>query len=271
MPSNIFYQGFDLDDLYEYPRQGTPAAPRSFLVNSVDISDRYTSLASTSVADGNIASRIPLTGVLSSAGVDLSETFAGNPSQYSISSLASPESSTPRTVTSTSTFTHQFTLAFPSAAALEEFFHFGGRVLISAENAGSFPAGSEDKSLQDAWAGMESVTVYDMGTYCTGLLGTVNNPNVGGSNIGTTPVTLYTLPVAGTYGSNTYTIAVVANAAAGSATTLTFTITLSLTRSGSVNDTYDGTRASIIQQRNYSGLVSPTQSPPTYSQITFNW
>lgn len=269
--SNIFYNGTNIDTIYETPALGALTTNRNYQVNGVDIANRYTALTSVSTANGNIATRIPPTGVLLSNGTDLSSIFAGNPGQYSTSSLATASSSTTRTVTGTSVFTHQFTVTFASASALTNYFLYGGRIVISASNVGSFGGGSADALLQSAFSSIGNFIVYDVGCYRTGAGGTVNNPTVGGSNIGTSTTTLYTLNIGAPYGTSSYVIQMVANAASGSATVLTFTITLTLVRAGVVNDVYNGTRNSIIQQRNYSGAVPPTQSAPTYGLTTFNW
>lgn len=269
--SNIFYQGTNIDSIYETPRLGTATTNRNYLVSGVDIADRYTALANVSIANGNIATRVPSTGILLSNGTDLSSIFAGNPGQYTVSTLTTQSSSTVRTVTSTSTFTHSFTCTFASAAALTNYFNFGGRIQITASNAGSFGAGTADLLLQNALSSIGTIVIYDVGHYRTGAGGTVNNAGVGGANLGTTSTTFYTLNIGAPYGTSSYVVTAVANAAAGSATVLTITITLTLVKSGTIDDVYSGTRSSVIQQRRYSGVVPPTQSAPTYATVTFNW
>lgn len=271
MVANIQYQGTDLDNIYETPRLGAATTNRNYLVSGVDISGRFTALSSTTEGNGNISTRIPPTGILLSNGTDLSSIFAGNPSQYSITTLTTQSAATTRTVGATVNLTHQFTLTFSNAAAMTNYFTYGGRILITAANNGSFSAGTEDAILQTALASMGTFVIYDTGHYRTGAGGTVNNSTIGALELGTTPVLFYTLTDGTPYSSSDYTITAVANAAAGSATVLTITIVLTLVQAGSVADSYNGTRVSQIQQRNYSGAVTPTQAAPTYATVTFNW
>jgi len=271
MTANISYNGTDLDTIYEPPALGAITTARNFQVSGSDIANRYSAISSWSTGNGNISTRIPPTGILTSSGTDLSSIFVGNPGQYSISTLAAPSGSTTRSVGTTVNLTHQFTVTFASAAALTNYFTYGGRIQISAANNGSFTAGTEDAVLQSTLASMGTLIVYDTGHYRTGAGGTVNNAGIGGADLGTTSTLFYTLTDGSPYSSSSYTVTAVANAAAGSATVLTFTIVLTLVQSGVVADSYSGTRVSTIQQRRYSGVVSPTQAAPTYSQITFNW
>lgn len=275
--SGIFYKGTDLDTVFE-SRLGAAAANRNFRNSGTDIADRYTALTSTTQANGNLASRVPPTGVLTSAGVDLSTTFAGHAGQYSLTTLTTQSSSTVRNIGATTDYTHQFTLTFGSAAALTNYFTYGGRIQITAANNGSFTAGTADALLQTMLSSMGTLIILDhtnaasIGHYRTGAGGTINNATTGGTNIGTTPVLLYTLTDGSPYGSSNYTVTMVANAAAGAATVLTITIVLHLVQSGTDVDVYSGTRVSQIQQRNYSGVVTPTpQAAPTYATVTFNW
>lgn len=154
---------------------------------------------------------------------------------------------------------------------MTSYFTYGGRILITAANNGSFTAGTEDALLQTMLSSMGTFVIYDQGHYRTGAGGVVNNAAIGALELGTTSTLFYTLTDGSPYNSSNYTITAVANAAAGSATVLTITIVLTLVQAGSVADSYNGTRVSQIQQRNYSGVVSPTQSAPTYSTVTFNW
>lgn len=271
MTANIQYKGTDLDSIYENPILGAATTTRNYQVSGVDISGRYTALANVTTGNGNIATRIPPTGILTSAGTDLSSIFAGAPGQYSTTTLATATSSTTKTIGATQTLTHVFTVTFASAAALTNYFTYGGRIQIAAANTGTFTANTADAKLQTMLASMGTMIIYDVGHYRTGAGGTVNNAAVGGQNIGTTSTSLYSLTDAAPYGSCTYTISMVANAVAGSATVLTFTITLTLVQGGVVSDSYAGVRTSTIQQRNYSGVVTPTQSAPTYTLTSFNW
>jgi hypothetical protein len=269
MPANISYKGTDLDNIFENPILGAATSNRNYLVSGTDIAQRYTALANVSIANGNIAARIPPTGILTSAGTDLSSIFAGKSSNYSVTTLTTQSGASAKSIGATQTLTHQFTITFASASALTNYFTYGGRILITGANTGG--SGSADTTLTAMFSSMGTFTVYDVGCYRTGAGGTVNNPSVGGSNIGTSSTLLYTLTDGSPYGSSNYTITMVANAASGSATVLTFTCVLTLVQAGTVADSYTGTRTSQIQQRNYAGAVTPTQSAPTYATVTFNW
>ena len=89
--------------------------------------------------------------------------------------------------------------------------------------------------------------------------GTITNASIGGSNIGTSSVALYNTTDGSPYTGSTYSVSMVANAAAGSATVLTITSVLTIVTAGTVADTYTGTYTSAVQQRNH-----PTQSVPTF-------
>lgn len=271
MPANISYKGTDLDSLFDTPKTGLTLASIGFQVAGTDIVTRFTGLAYRSAAAGNLGSRIPPTGILTSAGTDLSNIFAGNSSQYSITSLAAVTGAA-LSVGATVSRTHSFSLTFASAAELTNYFLYGGRIQITAANTGTYTAGTANALLQTMLASMGTLIIYDAGHYRTGAGGTVNNAATGGSNIGTTSTLLYTLTDGSPYSASTYTVTMIANAAVGSATVLTITIVLTLVQSGTVADSYAATaRTSTIQQRNYSGVVTPTQSAPTYAIITNTW
>jgi len=272
MTANIQYKGTDIDNIYETPRLGAARANSNYQVSGVDISNRFTDLAAVSIPNGNIATRIPPTGILTSSGTDLSSLYAGNPGQYSITTLTTQSSSTLRTVGATQTLTHQFTVNFPNAAALTNYFTYGGRILITAANSGSFAGGSADANLQAMFASMGTLVIYDQGVYRTGAGGVVNNPTQGGQVIGAGFATLFTLTDGSPYSSSNYVVSMSGTGQnAGSVFVLTFSCVLTLVQSGATPDTYSGTRTSTVQQRNYSGAVTPTQAAPTYSTTTFNW
>jgi hypothetical protein len=260
MTANISYKGTDLDNIYENPILGAATTSRNYLVAGVDISTRYTALSNVTTGNGNIAARIPPTGILTSAGTDLSSIFAGKPSNWAVTTPLAP---THAGFTSPTTLTHTFTVTFASAAALTNYFNYGGRITILPSQTG---AGAADADLQLMFAQIGTLIIYDAGHYITGT-GTgvvVNNPTVGGSNIGTTPTTFLTATEATLYTSNTYTVTVTADAAAGSATVLTVSAVLVIATHGTIVDTYAGTYTSSIGQRNYNGAVTPTQAAPTF-------
>lgn len=261
MTANISYKGTDLDLIYENPKLGAAISNVNYLVASSDISNRFTGLANVTIGNGNIATRIPPTGILASAGTDLSSLFAGKPSQYTITTPLSP---THATFTSPITMTHRFTVTFASAAALTNYFTYGGRIIIGpSQSAGT----TADTNLQAMFTQIGTLVIYDVGHYITGAGAgvTVNNSGTGGSNIGVTQTTILTATEATTYTSNTYVANIQANAAAGSATVLTINAILTIVTAGSTPDSYTGTYTSNIQQRNYSGAVTPTQAAPTFA------
>lgn len=270
MTANISYQGTDLDNIFENPILGAATTNRNYLVAGTDIAQRYTALANVSIANGNIAARIPPTGILLSNGTDLSSIFAGKSSNYSVTTLTTQSGATAKSIGATQTLTHQFTVTFASASALTNYFTYGGRILITASNTGG--SGAADTALTNMFSSMGTFVVYDQGCYRTGAGGTVNAPSIGGQTIGAGFATLYTLTDGSPYGTSNYTIQMSGTGQnAGSVTTLTFICTLTLVQSGVIADSYTGTRTSQIQQRNYSGAVTPTQSAPTYATTTFNW
>jgi hypothetical protein len=261
MTVNIQYKGTDLASIFENPALGTLHANVNYQSAGTDIANTFTNLASVSVANGNIASRIPPTGILTSAGTDFSSIFAGASSNWT---LTTPLAPTHTGFTSPTTLTHTFTVTFASAAALTSYFNYGGRITIGPTQSAGTVA---DTDLNAMFTQIGKVVIFDVGTYITGAGSgiTVNNPNVGGTNIGTTQTTLVTATEATTYTSNTYTVKITANAAAGSATVLTITAILGIVTHGTVVDSYTGTYTSTIQQRNYTGVVTPTQSAPTFA------
>jgi len=264
MTANIQYKTTDLDSIFETPKQGTAAANVNYQVAGVDIAGRYTALANVTTGNGNIAARIPPTGVLSSAGTDLSSIFAGAPAQYS---LTTPLAPTHAGFTSPTTLTHTFTVTFASAAALTSYFSYGGRIIVGPNQSAGTAA---DTNLQAMFAQVGTFIIYDVGNYISGAGSGIvlNNAAIGGSNIGVTQTTILTGTEATTYTSNTYVVKIQANAAAGSATVLTINIVLSIVTHGTIVDTYTGTYTSTIQQRNYSGFVTPTQTAPTLLTTT---
>jgi hypothetical protein len=271
MTANIQYKGTDLDSIYETPRLGAARANVNYQVAGVDISNRFTDLAAVTEANGNAGTRIPSTGILTSSGQDLSSLFAGNPAgQFSLTTLTTQSGSVAKSVGATQTLTHQFTVTFASAAALTNYFTYGGRIQITAANTGGSTAA--DTALNTMLTGMGTFVLYDTGHYRTGAGGTVNNPTVGSTTLGTSSVLMMTLTDGSPYGTSNYTITAVANAAAGSATIITFTCVLTLVQAGNTADSYTGTRTSTVQQRNYNGLYVPSaQAAPIYATVTFNW
>ena len=269
MPANISYKGTDLDSIFETPRVGTAAANTNYQVAGVDISNRFTALAARSEAGGNAGARVPPTGILTSAGTDLANLYAGAPGQYSVTSLASITGAA-LTVGATVARTHSFTLTFASAAALTNYFTYGGRIQITAANTGTYSAGSANALLQTMLSSMGTLIIYQTGHYRTGAGGTVNNAATGGSNIGTTSTLLYTLTDGSPYGASTYTVTMVANAAAGSATTVTLTVLFSDAHNTQGDENVDGTLTSTVTlvQPSTTYLTNTWGTPTISSSIT---
>lgn len=261
MTANIQYAGVDIDNIYENPRLGAAASNANYQVSGVDISDRFSALSSASEANGNIATRIPPTGILLSSGTDLSSIFVGKPTQYSLTTPSGGSQNSGGGWTTPKTWTHTLTVTFSSASALTNYFLYGGRIQIAPSQSSGTVA---DNTLATMFSNMGTLIIYDQGHYRTGTGGTITNAGTGGSNIGTTPVALFNTTDGSPYTATTYTVSMVANASAGSATVLTITTVLTTVTAGSVADTYTGTYTSTIQQRNYSGSVPPTQSVPTF-------
>lgn len=266
--SQFFWQGIDLDTLYE-ARVGSIGSLVNYTDLGWNLSDKYSKHEMATAADGNLGSRIPNLGTYFNQGFDFSALFVGNPAQYTVSSLANPSDASPLVFSTPTTLTHEFTVTFPDALALNDYFEYGGRIIISATNTGGI--GGYDSDLTTAFSNMGNFVVWADGVYRTGTAGTVE-PAPGGRNFGTTPTLLFQMPIdGGLYGGlSTYEIWVTANNTAGNASSLTFTIDLNLIPNGEDME-YNGIRTSVIQQRNYTGTVPPVQSAPTYSLIQFNW
>jgi hypothetical protein len=260
MTANIQSAGTDLDTLFAAHVTNNAASATGYQVAGTDIQTRYDPLANP--AQANLGSRIPATNIKTSAtgwsaNTDLATIFAGNAGQYSLTTPAGGTGSHAG-FTSPITLTHTITITFASAAALTNYFNFGGRIQISAsQSAGT----SADTALGTMFTNMGTIVIYDAGHFQTdGSGGTVTNTGTGGSNIGTSSVALYNTTDGSPYTSTTYSMSMVANAAAGSATVLTITTTLTVTTAGTIADTYTGTYTSNVQQRNHS-----TQTVPTFS------
>jgi len=258
MAANIQSGGVDLDTLFAPHVTNNAAGLVNYRVAGVDLQTRYDPLANP--AQQNLGSRIPNTSLLTSAiawspNTDLAAIFCGNAGQYSLTTPAGGTKSTTGW-TSPRTWTHTLTVSFASAAALTNYFFYGGRIQISPSQSAGTVA---DNTLATMFSNIGTIVIYDQGHFRTGSGGTVNNPGTGGSNIGTGSVSLFTANDGGVYSASTYSISMVANAAAGSATVLTITITLNIVTAGVIPDTYTGTYTSAIQQRNH-----PTQTVPTF-------
>ena len=257
MTANIQYKGTDLDNIFENPILGAATSARNFKVAGVDISSRYTALANVTTGNGNIAARIPPTGILTSAGTDLSSIFAGKPSNWA---LTSPLVPTHVGFTSPTTLTHTFTVTFASNQARLDYFYYGGRLILTPGQSGGSTA---DTDLLLMFNQIGSTVIYDTGHYITGTgTGvTVSNSGLGGANVGTTAIQFLSATEGTLYTGNTYVINANVNAAG---TILTISIILSIVTHGTIVDTY-GTYTSLVQQRNYNGSVTPTQAAPTFA------
>ena len=260
MPANISSAGVDLDTLYAPFVSASTGSNIGYQVAGVDIRTRYDPLSNP--AQQNLGSRIPAVNLRTSASgwaanTDLSSIFCGNASQYSLTTPSGGSDSTGGWV-SPKTWTHTITVSFSNAAALTNYFFFGGRIQISASKTTGTAA---DNALSSMFANMGTIVIYDQGHYQTGGSGgTVQNAGVGGSNIGTSLTNLYTTTDGSPYTASNYVIRMQANAAVGSATALTITTVLTTVTAGTVADTYTGTYSSNVQQRNH-----PTQSVPGFS------
>jgi hypothetical protein len=260
MTANISKTGVDLDTLFAAHVTNNATYATGYKVVATDIQTRYDVLSGP--AQANLGARIPAIGILTSspswsANTDLASIFCGNAGQYS---LTTPSGAVGSLVgfTSPRTIIYTCTITFASAAALTNYFFYGGRVQLSCTHAGG--STSADTILATMFTSMGTLIIYDAGHYQSGGAGgTVQNSGTGGSNIGTTPVQLYILTDGTPYTATGYTVSMVANAASGSATVLTITATLTVTTAGGIADTYTGTYTSNIQQRNHS-----TQSVPTF-------
>ena len=260
MPANIFSAGVDLDTLYAPFVSASPVSNIGYQVAGVDIRTRYDPLSNP--AQQNLGSRIPAVNLTTSvsgwsANTNLSSIFCGNASQYSLTTPAGASQSTGGWV-SPKTWTHTITISFSSAAALTNYFFFGGRIQVSASKSTGTAA---DNALASMFSSMGTIVIYDQGHYQTGGAGgTVQNPSIGGGNVGAALTNLYTATDGSPYTASNYVMRMQANAAAGSATVLTITTVLTTVTAGTVADTYTGTYSSNIQQRNH-----PTQGVPGFS------
>jgi len=259
MASNIQSTGTDLDTLFAAHVTNNAAFATGYQVVGVDIQTRYDPLAAPTQI--NVGSRIPAVNISTSAAgwpanIDLASIFCGNAGQYSLTTPANGTKSTTGW-TSPKTWTHTLTVTFSSAVALTNYFFYGGRIQLSpSQTAGT----TADNTLATMFNGVGTLVIYDQGHYRTGASGTITNAGTGGANVGTTPIALYNTTDGSPYSASTYSVSMVANAAAGSATVLTITTTLAIVTAGTIADTYTGTYTSTVQQRNY-----PTQSVPTFS------
>lgn len=258
MTANIKYGGNDLDLIFATHVANNAAFAVGYRVLGVDLQTRYDPIANS--AQQNAGARIPPVSITTSmsgwpANTDLASIFCGSASQYSLTTPAGGTKSTIGWVTPR-TWTHTLTITFSNAAALTNYFFYGGRIQISPSQSAGTVA---DNTLATMFANVGILIIYDAGHYRTGIGGTITNAATGGSNIGTTPVALYNTTDGSPYTATTYSVSMVANAAAGSATVLTITITLNTLTAGSVADTYTGTYTSTIQQRNH-----PSQTVPTF-------
>ena len=260
MTANIQKAGTDLDTLFAAHVTNNAANATGYQVAGVDIQTRYDPLSNP--AQANVGARIPATNITTSAtgysaNTDLASIFTGNAGQYS---LTTPASGTGTHVTFTSpiTMTHAITVTFASAAALTNYFYYGGRILLSASQSAGTVADTDLAALLSA---IGTIIIYDAGLFQSGgSTGTITNATTGGSNVGTGSIALFNATEATLYTANTYAISMNANAAAGSATTLTINIVLTIVTHGTIADSYTGTYTSTVQQRNYS-----TQTVPTFS------
>lgn len=260
MPSNFLSNGVDTDDLFAAFVANSPADDTGYQVSGIDIRTRYDIIANPALQ--NAGARIPSTGLLISAtgyapDTDLASVFCGNAGQYSLTTPAGGSQNTGGGWTSPRTWTHTLTVTFSNAAALTDYFFYGGRILIAPSQTTGTAA---DDALVTMFDDMGTLIIYDEGHYVSGTGGTVTNSGTGGSNIDTTPVALYNTTDGSPYTSTTYSVSIVANGAVGSATVLTITTVLNVVTAGSVDDIYTGTYTSSVQQRNH-----PTQDVPTFS------
>lgn len=258
MTANISSGGVDLDTLFAAKVTNDAANIIGYQVGGVDIQTRFDPLAAPGQA--NADSRIPDIGIVTSSSgwssnTDLAAIFAGNAGQYSLTSPANGTKSVAGW-TSPKTWTHTITVTFANAAALTNYFYYGGRIQISpSKSTGT----SADNTLSTMFTNMGTLVIHANGHYRTGAGGTIVNAGVGGSNLGTTLTNFYSTNSGSPYASTNYLVRAVANAAAGSATVLTITTVLTTVTAGVVADTYTGSYTSTVQQRNH-----PTQTVPTF-------
>lgn len=259
MAANISAGGIDLDSVFAQHVSSNAANPVGYQVSGTDIYTRYDPLSSP--AQVNLGSRLPPISIRTSAtgwsvNTDLASIFCGNAARYSLTSPSGGTKNSGGGWSSPKVWTHTITITFSNAAHLTEYFFYGGRIQLSANQSTGTLA---DITLGLMFADMGTIIIYDEGHFQTGTGGTLSNSGVGGSNIGTTPVTMYTTNDGSPYSASSYSISMVANAASGSATVLTITTVLDLVTLG-ISDTYTGTYTSVVQQRNH-----PTVAVPTFS------
>lgn len=254
MAANIFSSGVDLDSIFA-PAAGVNAVATNtgYQVNGADLRLRYDPVVNPN-SQTNLGSRIPAIS-LTTNGTNLSTLFCGNVGQYALTSPVGASKSqtgwvTPRTLT------YSMVVTFTSAAAMTDYFYYGGRILIDPGHTSGTVA---DNTLSTALANAGIIVIYDQGHYRTGTSGTVSNATIGAVNASTTLTTFYSVNDGSPYSSSYFDIRVSQNAA-GTATALTVIMRLVTVRAGTVNDTYSGTFSLNIQQRNH-----PTQAVPVFS------
>lgn len=260
MVANIKSGGVDVDTLFAAHVTNNAANLVGYRVAGGDIQTRFDPLSAPDQI--NAGSRIPTVNLTTSAtgyavNTDFSTIFCGNASQYSLTTPAGATGSRIGFV-SPITLTHTITVSFSSAAALTNYFYYGGRILLSATHTAGTAA---DNTLATMFSNMGTLVIYDAGHYKTGAGGTISNATAGGSNTGNSLIILYNSTDGAPYTSTSYVVRMIANAAPGSATVLTITATLTINTSGTIADTYTGTYTSNVQQRNH-----PTQAVPTFSK-----
>jgi hypothetical protein len=258
MTTNILASSVDLDTLFAAHVTSNALYATGYQVGGVDIQTRFDTILAP--AQANLGARIPAINIKTSApsytaNTDLASIFAGHASQYSLTTPAN-STATQAGFLSPTVLTDTITVTFASAAALTNYFNFGGRLLLSCSQSAGTAA---DAALAAMFSSMGTLTIYDAGHFSSGT-GTNTNTAFGGSNIGTTPVAFYTTTDGSPYTGTTYAVTVVANGAIGSATALTITTVLTVNISGTIQDTYTGTYTSVMQQRNH-----PTQAVPTFA------
>jgi hypothetical protein len=260
--SQYSWRGTDLDNIFEL-RVGEIGTLVDYRDVGWDLGDRYSTLTAATVEDGNIGTRVPLLQDYNNQGVDFSAIFVGNPSQYTVSTLGTVSGG--GSAQGPGLYMLSWVLSFSSAQALTDYFTFGGRFIISASLQGGSTI--EDEIIRVAWETMGSLIIYDQGCYLTGAGGTLET-GTGGLAIGTTPIELYSLPLNAPYSASTFRIYVSANNNAGLATTITIQVQLDLSEP---DTSLMGTRYLDLQQRNYAGVVPPTQDVPVYNLASNNW
>jgi hypothetical protein len=257
MTANISSGGSDLDTLFAAHVTNNAASATNFKAAGTDIQSRFDPIANPDNA--NAGARSPAIGI-TSAGTDLASIFCGNAALYSLTVIDNAHGGAQSQAgwTSPKTITHTLTVTFASGTALSNYFFYGGRIILSSSQTGGTvgTAGTADDYLNLMMASMGNLVVYDQGHYRTGTGGTISNAAVGGANVTSTSTALYSVTDGGVYSSSTYSVSMVLTSAA----VLTITMVLSTPTAPVVADTYSGTFASNVSQRNY-----PAQSTPTFS------